>query len=284
MNGRQSGLQAGTAIDHAHRGSIRTSSKSPARRKPSPRNVPAQLVEAFLQYALADGAVSVAKLEEKARGAELIGERQTITDSKRFRAAKAALHIRSYRVGFGPGAVWFWALPAPPSAPMPEILSSPASIAPASDACAGGLSPRDIPASTEALRAYAEVATDDASTRRVPFDWVRGVELIQLRPRPLGIPGHRWRIFIEDCRRFVASQWAERAVELGWDTPSLFGSRFQPPHEHLGSSGLLWNLAGGEILRLHRDGATIRAKDEQRSFRRRPGWMASSLPWDSVEP
>jgi AAA domain len=145
-----------------------------------------------------------------------------------FKAAKAALHIRSYRVGFSPGAVWLWALPAPPSTPMPEVLSSPASTAPVSDVYADGLSPRDIPASTEALRADAEVATDDASTRRVPFDWVRGEELLQLRPRPLGIPAHRWQIFIEDSRRFLASPWAERAAELGWGTESVFGSRFEP--------------------------------------------------------
>jgi hypothetical protein len=163
---------------------------------------------------------------------------------------------------------------------MPEVPSSPASIAPVSDVYAGGLSPRNIPASTEALRADAEVATDDASTRWVPFDWIRGVELIQLRPRPSGIPVHRWRLFIEDCRRFLASPWAERAAELGWDSTSLFGCRFERPHEHLGSAGLLWNLAGGEILRLYKDGATIKVKDEQRSFQRRPGWMTSSLPWD----
>jgi hypothetical protein len=254
--------------------------RKPRVRNGSHRNLEASPVAAFLQSALSGGAVPVAEVEEKARAAELIGERQTITDSKKFKAAKAALHIRSYRVGFGPGAVWFWALPAPPSTPMPEVLSSPASIAPVSDVYAGGLSPWDIPASTEALRADAEVATDDASTRRVPFEWVRGVALLKGRPRPTGIPQHRWRLFVEDCVRFLASPWAERAAELDWDASSLFGSRFQPPHEHLGSSGLLWNLAGCEILRLYKDGATIKVKNEQRSFQRRPRWMTSSLPWD----
>jgi hypothetical protein len=175
-------------------------------------------IAVFLESALAGGAVPVAALEERARAAGLLGEHSHIGDVKKFKAAKKRLGVTSRRDGFGRGGEWFWQLPAPPSAP-PEVLSSPASIAPASDAYAGGLSPQDIPASTEALRADAEVATDDASTRRAPFDWVRGAKLIQLRPRPSGIPVHRWRIFVEDCRRFVASQWAERASIQAWLAP-----------------------------------------------------------------
>jgi hypothetical protein len=250
-----------------------------------PRNAQAPLEETFLKQALAGGDISVAELEERARAIGLLSEHSHIGDAKRFRSAKKRLAIVSRRDGFGRGGEWFWQLPAPPSAPVAEVLSSPASIAPASiapmsDVCAGGHSPRDIPASTEALRADAEIVTDDASARRVPFEWVRGVALLKGRPRPTGIPQHRWRLFVEDCVRFLAGPWAERAADLGWDASSLFGSRFQPPHEHLGSSGLLWNLAGCEIVRLHEEGATIKTKDEQRTFQRRPSWMTSSLPWD----
>jgi hypothetical protein len=162
-------------------------------------------IAVFLESALAAGAVPVAELEERARTAGLLGKHNHIGDVKKFKSAKRRLGVKSRRDGFGRGGEWLWQLPAPPSTPMPEVLSSPASIAPVSDVYAGGLSPRDFAASTEALRADAEVAIDDASTRRVPFDWVRGVELLQLRPRPLGVPAHRWRIFIEDCRRFLAS-------------------------------------------------------------------------------
>jgi hypothetical protein len=237
-------------------------------------------IAVFLESALAGGAVPVAALEERARSAGLLGEHNHIGDAKRFKSAKKRLGIVSRRDGFGRGGEWLWQLPAPASAPMPDVLSSPASIVPVSDVYAAGLSPRDISASTEALRADAEVTTDDASTRWVPFDWIRGVELIQLRPRPSGIPVHRWRLFIEDCRRFLASPWPERAAELGWDSASLFGCRFERPHEHLGSAGLLWNLAGANILRLYKNGATIKAKDKEHSFQRRPSWMTSSLQWD----
>ena len=95
-----------------------------------------------------------------------------------------------------------------------------------------------------------------ASSRR-PDRVDQGVAILRTRPRPLCIPAHRWQIFIEDCRGFVACPWAERAADLGWDASSLFGSRFQPLHEHLGQAGLLPNLFGGAIVQIYKDGATI---------------------------
>jgi hypothetical protein len=69
-------------------------------------------IESFLKQALAGGEETVVALQEKARAAGLLGERQTITDSKVFRSAKAALGVRSHRIGFSRGATWYWALPA----------------------------------------------------------------------------------------------------------------------------------------------------------------------------
>jgi hypothetical protein len=50
-----------------------------------------------LREALAGGEKTVFALQEKARTAGLLGERQSITDSKSFRSAKAALGVRSGR-------------------------------------------------------------------------------------------------------------------------------------------------------------------------------------------
>ena len=47
-----------------------------------------------------------------ARADLLLGERQSITDSKKFRAAKNKLSVASRRDGFGRGGEWSWALPA----------------------------------------------------------------------------------------------------------------------------------------------------------------------------
>jgi hypothetical protein len=105
-----------------------------------PRNAQAPLEETFLKRALAGGDISVAELEERARSAGLLGEHNHIGDAKRFKSAKKRLGIVSRRDGFGRGGEWFWQLPSPPSAPMPDVLSSPASNAPVSDVYAGGLS------------------------------------------------------------------------------------------------------------------------------------------------
>ena len=93
----------------------------------------------------------------------------------------------------------------------------------------------------------------------------------------------RWSIFLDDCMRFFDARepWAERAAELGWDSASLFGFRFERPHEHLGDAGLLWSVAGGKILHLFKDGATIAADDgRQRVFQRRPNRATTTLPWN----
>jgi hypothetical protein len=238
-------------------------------------------VAAFLQQALAGGALPVAELEVKARATGLLGERQQIGDAKKFKAAKRHLGVRSRRDGFGRGGEWFWELPAVPSVPTPEVRSGPAPTVPVRDAYEGGPPPRDIHVSTEARRADAEIVSDDAASQRIPIEWVRGVALARRRPPPSSIPAHRWRIFIQDCLRFLASPWAERAAELGWETSDVFASRFPNPHEHLGSSGLAWNLAGGQILQIHRDGADLFASDGRlRRFHRRPDRLMTFLPWN----
>ncbi len=79
------------------------------------RDLRALQIRSFLTQTLAGGEMSVAALEERAHAAGLLAEGQSITDSKPFKSAKARLGIRSRRIGFGPGAVWFWILPAPPA-------------------------------------------------------------------------------------------------------------------------------------------------------------------------
>jgi hypothetical protein len=71
---------------------------------------------AFLRTVLANGRVKVQDIEAEARNACLLGQNQSLKQSKPFRSAKDQLHIHSARDGFGPGAIWYWSLPehAPP--------------------------------------------------------------------------------------------------------------------------------------------------------------------------
>jgi hypothetical protein len=163
---------------------------------------------------------SVVALQERAHAAGLLSERQSITDSKPFKLAKARLGVRSKRVGFGPGATWFWGLAAVPD---PEVAI------PDAETVGYGAQP-----SNHILRGPLQSEGEPANA--VPLEWTRGVDLLKRRSRPPRISTHRWSIFIDDARRFLASPWAARAAKLGWDTDGLFASRFPNPHEHLGRS------------------------------------------------
>jgi hypothetical protein len=85
------------------------------------RDLRASQVLNFLKQTLAGGEETVVALQEKARAVGLLVEGQSISDAKLFKSAKAALGIRSRRIGFGPGAVWFWILPAPPA---PQVATT----------------------------------------------------------------------------------------------------------------------------------------------------------------
>jgi hypothetical protein len=226
----------------------------------------ASQIQSFFTQALSGGEESVVALQEKAHTAGLLSEHQSITNSKPFKSAKAALGIRSRRIGFGAGAVWLWVLPATPA---PEVTT--AGSPDVYDVNLSDLTPDTSPC-------YAESA--GGRPHDAPVEWIRGVNILQQGPRPLGIPPHRWRLFVEDTKQFVASPWARRVAELGWTANELFGSRYTSPHEHLGSSGLLWSMGGGQLVQLHRDGAAFITEDGRtRIFHRRPDRVMAFLPW-----
>ena len=225
----------------------------------------------FLRGLLADGEMPTAELEKEARAAGLLAEEMRIGDSKTFRAAKRSLGITSRRSGFGPGGGWCWQLPtcaetAHPSCGEPaEVIN-------------GGLHSR--PSQEAAAKPTRSAPQSAASARPVPPEWVRGVALLRGQTAPSGVGQYRWKVFVDDCVRFLAGPLAERAVELGWDAESLFGYRFERPIEHLGTAGLLWNVAGGQLAQLFRDAAVIIASNgRQQTFKRRPHLTGTSLPW-----
>jgi hypothetical protein len=234
-------------------------------------------VLAFLKGVLGDGAVAVADLEVRALAAGLLSDRQKITDAKAFKTAKKALGIKSHRVGFGPGAVWFWALPTKPETKVIETAAGLASNTPAPV----------VYAEHHSRPERGDVLLDlgpgpDDGLGGVPAEWVRGVKLLHLARGLRGVPTHRWQQFVSDCQHFVFSheKWAVRAAQIGWTTESLFGCSWSRPFDHLGSAGLLWHLVGGRLVRLHRDWAVIAAADgAERVFHRRPTTMRCTLAW-----
>jgi hypothetical protein len=76
--------------------------EAPVRRNPS-----RQTIQAFLESALADGAVPVRELEAKAPAAMLLAPDLPISQCKPFRRAADDLHVLRFR----DDDRWFWELP-----------------------------------------------------------------------------------------------------------------------------------------------------------------------------
>jgi hypothetical protein len=119
---------------------------------------------------------------------------------------------------------------------------------------------------------------------RIPSGWIEGVARLSHRCPPTDIPPHRWRQFLNDCTKFLASpgEWAERAAALGWDAVALFGCCRHRPLDRPGSAGLLWVINGGRLVELHRDWAVVELAENgsRRIFeRRRLDAENVRLPW-----
>src|SRR5215470_8866368 len=125
-------------------------------------------VTAFLRKSLAGGAQDVLTLEAMARTADLLGDRQRITHAKPFKRGKHSLRIRSVRAGFGTNGVWRWELPC------------------------------DRDGARQPVRAE----------RRVPVDWVEGVDRLNDYPPPTDVPRHRWRQFARQGVGCVKISWS----------------------------------------------------------------------------
>src|SRR3984885_12127067 len=225
-------------------------------RSPRPRD---EDVVTFLQIAITGGTANVSELEILARASGLLGERQSISQAKQFKRAKITLGIQSVRQGFGPGGGWAWVLPPPANAPASEtkpkeplIRAEPEREVIYGDGIVGAAPRASVIDDVEMPPEFRDIVG-------VPSSWLKGVARLNDQHHPRDVPAHRWRQFVDDCYLFLLSAegWARRAVDLGWDAASLFGCSRRNPLMHLDRAGLLWLVAGGGIIRLHRDWAEI---------------------------
>jgi hypothetical protein len=136
------------------------------------------LAAEFLRKGLANGPVLVSELEAAAGAAGLLGSDQRISDAKRFKRVKKFLGIRSVRNGFGSAGEWFWLLEKQPT---PLVAEPPPEVAP-----------------------------------RIPSGWIDGVGRLSQRRPPPDIPPHRWRQFLTDCTKFLASLRSGQSAPPHW--------------------------------------------------------------------
>src|SRR5262249_1004526 len=157
--------------------------------------------------------------EAAARAAGLLGSDQLITHAKPFKRAKKSLGIRSVRNGFASAGEWFWLL----ETPAQLVANPPSQLAPP-----------------------------------IPSNSIPPIGRLHPQRPPPGGPPPRGRQFLPDCHRFLsagAGCWAERAAAKRWDALALFGCGLNRPLVHCGAAGLLWAIAGGRLVELHRDWA-----------------------------
>ena len=105
----------------------------------------------------------------------------------------------------------------------------------------------------------------------VPRAWAEGFSRMLAMSRPAAVPEERWRLFIDDCGRFL-DRWATQAAALGWQADDLFGWSTSGQLQQLDLAGLVWALEGQEIAALTAASATVRTGDAAHlTYRRSSG-------------
>jgi hypothetical protein len=105
----------------------------------------------------------------------------------------------------------------------------------------------------------------------VPRDWAEGFAQLDPNKPPRQVTLERWWRFIDDCGRFLDAGWAARAAALGWGPLHLFGCNRKRPFARLDHRGLLWEINGGRLIVLYRDGAIIETlRGDRLRYRRQP--------------
>jgi hypothetical protein len=248
----------------------------------------------FLRRSLAGGALAVSELEVRAREEGLLGQRQQLQNAKAFKTAKRLLGIKSARHGFGTAGVWTWRLPPQPSSRSTKPPPLPHAEVHLEEAPSPTVNTANPPPPQHAEFHFKEAPSPTVNTagalalelrdRLIPQEWVDGIASLDHHRAPMDVPLNRWRVFVDDCQRFLLAKdnWAERAAMIDWDVHALFGCRTVRPLEHLASAGLLWAINGGKLLELHRDWAAVeRAADRSRQVHHRRCRPPANvtLPW-----
>lgn len=116
-----------------------------------------------------------------------------------------------------------------------------------------------------------------------PRDWAEAYTcLIEASP-PAGVAANRWRLFLDDCGRFLDGAWAERASALGWQPIDFFGCDRHRPLEEVACEGLLWFLEGAALIALSKYSAAATTLDgARRLYQRLPVRRGRSLTWVQI--
>ena len=99
-------------------------------------------------------------------------------------------------------------------------------------------------------------------------------------PAPPTVTARRWRVFIEDCDKFL-DRWGTQAASLGWGAMDLIGISTACPLGRVDLAGLVWLLDGHDVVALTAETATIRtASGALQTFRRVETQPGQRIAWE----
>jgi hypothetical protein len=115
-------------------------------------------------------------------------------------------------------------------------------------------------------------------------DWAEGFARLDPNHPPGDVPSHRWLLFIGDIGRFLDSDWAAKAMALGWGPYDLFGCDRIRPFARIDQLGLCWLLNSNRLIALTEHTATIETPSGARqTYRRKPSGPGRVLAWELVD-
>jgi hypothetical protein len=97
----------------------------------------------------------------------------------------------------------------------------------------------------------------------VPAEWIGGCRGLSAMEPPPGWPERNWEMLIFDADRFLR-EWGEKAAHLGWTAGDLFGADRYAPWQRTDMLGLVPLIAGGQVVLMTADTATIRHRTGNR--------------------
>ena len=95
----------------------------------------------------------------------------------------------------------------------------------------------------------------------LPRAWAEAFARPDWSGPPAGVSQERWHRFVNDCGAFLDGEWANRAHLLGWSPKDLFGCDRGSPSTTPPTSGLLWQLNGGQLILLSGGAAIVAGPD-----------------------
>lgn len=138
--------------------------------------------------------------------------------------------------------------------------------------------PESVASWGQAKEARAAIIEHDGL---IPRAWEEEFARLHRDLAPASVPASQWPQFIEDADRFLGSDFAAVTTALGWGPYDLFGCDLDRPSAWLDRAGLLWLLAGDQLVALTQDVAVIETRTgAPQTYRRRPTDPGRALVWE----